>query len=91
MSVFIETVKPSSLAEAKGDLYYMFSNSQDILGTSYQKITTEEELDIAYKVYCKVEEDTKLCQTDAIQRLSDAVDSGKFELAGKGCLQVVTK
>lgn len=33
--IYIETTKPKSLVDVKEDLYYMYSNSRDALGTIY--------------------------------------------------------
>lgn len=51
-----EVEKPEYLKDSKETLYYMYSNRHDVLGESYQKITTQDVLEIAYKVYVKVEE-----------------------------------
>lgn len=48
---FVEIDKPSTLKDATQDLYYMLSNSHDKSGTTYMQITTQLELDVAYKVY----------------------------------------
>tara|TARA_B100001105_G_scaffold128874_1_gene103269 strand:- start:3305 stop:3472 length:168 start_codon:yes stop_codon:yes gene_type:complete len=53
MSKFIEYPKPPSLANTDVKLYYMYSNQHDVLGESYQEITNDEVLEIAYKVYIK--------------------------------------
>lgn len=54
--IYIETEKPLTLADSPCSLYYMYSNCHDSLGETYQRITTDEELEVAYKVYKKVEE-----------------------------------
>lgn len=53
MSMYIETNKPKSLADATEPLYYMFSNRHDSLGESYMEITNDEVLEISYRVYRK--------------------------------------
>tara|TARA_B100001059_G_C17783983_1_gene555947 strand:+ start:191 stop:358 length:168 start_codon:yes stop_codon:yes gene_type:complete len=53
MTKFIEYPKPSSLADTDVKLYYMYSNRHDVLGETYQEITGDEVLEIAYKVYVK--------------------------------------
>jgi hypothetical protein len=47
----VEVSKPSCLEESPEPLYYMYANKHDILGETYKQITTDEELDIAYKVF----------------------------------------
>jgi hypothetical protein len=49
--MYEETVKPNKLSDSDVPLYYMYSNSHDTLGETYQEITNEEVLEIAYKVY----------------------------------------
>lgn len=56
METYIETEKPLTLKDSPCKLYYMYSNSHGSSGITYQKVTTEEELEVAYKVYKKVEE-----------------------------------
>lgn len=55
MTKFIEYPKPKSLADLDVDVkwYYMYSNRHDVLGESYQEITNDEVLEIAYKVFIK--------------------------------------
>ncbi|CAH9014166.1 conserved hypothetical protein [Vibrio phage 249E41-1] len=53
MPKFIEYPKPKSLEDTDVKLYYMYSNRHDVLGESYQEITNDEVLEIAYKVYVK--------------------------------------
>ncbi|CAM0111273.1 hypothetical protein VPH5P1C_0182 [Vibrio phage 5P1c] len=53
MTKFIEYPKPKSLADTDVKLYYMYSNSHDTVGESYQEITNDEVLEIAYKVYVR--------------------------------------
>ena len=60
MSLYVETNKPLSLKDSDKTLYYMYSNSHDPMGCTYQKITTDYELDIAYKVYYKLSDDVDL-------------------------------
>ena len=56
MENYVEVEKPEYLKDSKETLYYMYSNRHDVLGESYQKITTQDALEIVYKVYVKVEE-----------------------------------
>lgn len=52
--IYVETEKPLTLEQSEDKLYYMYSNRYDSLGETYKQITTEEELEVAYKVYKKV-------------------------------------
>lgn len=58
MSMYVETNKPESLAMATQPLYYMYANSRAFKDgiPRYMEITTDEELEVAYKVYYKLEE-----------------------------------
>lgn len=53
MTKFIEYPKPKSLADVDVKLYYMYSNSYGVLGESYQEITSDAVLEVAYKVFIK--------------------------------------
>ncbi len=52
--IYVETEKPLTLADSPCKVYYMYSNRHDSLGETYKQITTDEELEVAYKVYKKV-------------------------------------
>ena len=58
MSMYVETNKPKSLATATQPLYYMYANSHAFKDgiPRYTEITTDRALEIAYKVYYKLEE-----------------------------------
>lgn len=56
MSLFVETEKPSSLSEATQTLYYLSGNRHPS-GGGYTEITNDEVLEIAYKVYYKLQDD----------------------------------
>lgn len=51
MAKYTQIKKPKSIKNVKYDLYYMSSNSLDANGTSYRKITNDEVLEIASRVY----------------------------------------
>ncbi len=59
MSMYVETTKPVSLADSEQTLYYMYANGIDTYNKLpiYREITTEVELEIAYKVYYKIQDD----------------------------------
>ena len=59
MALYIETPKPASLSEATETLYYMYSNSHDNKDRlpRYKKVTADEVLEVAYKVYTKLQDD----------------------------------
>ena len=59
MSMYVETGKPESLDNATQPLYYMWANSHAFKDgiPRYMEITTDEELEIAYKVYYKLQDD----------------------------------
>ena len=59
MSMYVETSKPESLAMATQPLYYMWANSHAFKDGSprYMEITTDEGLEIVYKVYYKLQDD----------------------------------
>lgn len=48
---FVEIEKPKSISDVDFDMYYMYSNSLDELGTTYKLITTQTELNVAFKVF----------------------------------------
>ena len=58
MSLYVETNKPESLAMATQPLYYMWANSHAFKDgiPRYLEITTDGVLEVAYKVYYKLEE-----------------------------------
>ena len=58
MSMYVETNKPESLAMTTQPLYYMYANSHAFKDgiPRYMEITTDEDLEITYKVYYKLEE-----------------------------------
>ena len=64
MSLFVETNKPKSIANATQPLYYMWANSHAFKDgiPRYLEITTDEELEIAYKVYYKLQDNTDLLE-----------------------------
>lgn len=43
--------KPTSLKDVDYQLYYMFSNSLDPIGTTYRKLTSDGSLTFVAKVY----------------------------------------
>ena len=51
MAKYTQIKKPKSINNVKYDLYYMSSNSLDANGISYRKITNDEALEIASRVY----------------------------------------
>ena len=59
MSMYVETNKPESLAMATQPLYYMYANSHAFKDgiPRYMEITTDRALEIAYKVYYKLQDD----------------------------------
>ncbi|AGN51607.1 hypothetical protein VPLG_00168 [Vibrio phage eugene 12A10] len=59
MSMYVETDKPKTLAMATQPLYYMYANFHAFKDgiPRYMEITTEETLEIAYKVYYKLQDD----------------------------------
>lgn len=54
--MYEETNKPEQLSDATVPLYYMYGNGLDYKDSKprYKEITTDEELQIAYKVYKEV-------------------------------------
>lgn len=59
MSMYVETDKPKSLDKTTQPLYYMYANSHAFKDgiPRYMEITTDEELEVAYKVYHKLQDD----------------------------------
>lgn len=59
MSMYVETNKPESLSQAEQTLYYMYANGIDTYNKLpiYREITAEVELEVAYKVYYKLQDD----------------------------------
>ncbi|CAH9014175.1 conserved hypothetical protein [Vibrio phage 501E54-1] len=59
MAMYVETSKPASLTRTAQTLYYMYANGIDTYNKLpiYQEITTEVELEVAYKVYYKLQDD----------------------------------
>ena len=64
MSLFVETNKPKSLEMATQSLYYMQTNLHAFEDgiPRYLEITTDEELEVAYKVYYKLQDDINLLE-----------------------------
>lgn len=64
MSMQVETDKPISLADSEQALYYMYANGIDTYNKLpiYREITTEMELEVAYKVYYKLQDDVDKLQ-----------------------------
>ncbi len=59
MPMYVETTKPVSLVDSEQTLYYMYANGFDTYNKLpiYREITTEVELEVAYKVYYKLQDD----------------------------------
>ena len=59
MSMYVETNRPVSFADSEQTLYYMYANGIDTYNKLpiYREITTEVGLEIAYKVYYKLQDD----------------------------------
>ncbi|AUR91578.1 hypothetical protein NVP1161O_136 [Vibrio phage 1.161.O._10N.261.48.C5] len=64
MSLYVETNKPKSIANATQPLYYLWANSHAFKDgiPRYLEITTDEELGTAYKVYYKLQDDINLLE-----------------------------
>ena len=67
--MYAEIPKPSTLANTNQTLYYMYANGIDTYNKLpiFREITTEVELDIAYKVYINLQDDVNKLEEEGFE------------------------